>query len=265
MSDEQPESLGAVRYAVEDRVATITIDRPWAHNAMTEVMYAELVEACERAEADENVRVAVLRGAGGRAFASGSDIRQFLDFDSAGQDGLEYERRIASYFAHVETLRVPTIAVVEGYAVGGGLGLAMACDLRVCTPRAKFGLPIARTLGNAVSMAAYARLAELIGVAHALELIYLAELIGAEEAARVGLVTRVVEEEQLRSTLAEMTATIAAHAPITLEVTKTAYRRLREHEMPNDEDLLRRAYGSADFHEGVQSFLEKRPARWQRR
>lgn len=252
---------GSVHFAAEDRIATITIDRPWAHNAMTEQMYEQLVECCRRADADTSIRVTVLRGAGGKAFASGSDISGFLAFRD-GDDGLAYERRIASFFAHVERLRMPTIAAVEGYAVGGGMGLALACDLRVCTPGARFGLPIARTLGNAVSIAACARLAELLGASRALELIYLAELIDAQAALELGLVSRVFETAQFDESLDTLAGRIARNAPVTLEVTKASYRRLREHSLPADDDLLRRAYGSADFLEGVRSFLEKREPRW---
>jgi len=261
MSEPDPAAPGTVRYESADHVATITIDRPWAHNAMTEEMYQQLVACCETAEADRSIRVTVLRGAGGRAFASGSDIRGFLRFTS-GDDGLAYEQRIASYFAHVERLRMPTVAVIEGYAVGGGMGLALACDLRVCTPRARFGLPIAKTLGNAVSIAAYARLAELVGSGRATQMLFLATLMDAADAADAGLVTAVVAEDELDAHVRDLTATIASHAPVTLEVTKEAYRRIREHALPADDDLLRRAYGTEDFREGVHAYLEKRRPEW---
>ncbi len=144
-------------FEVRGPTATVTFNRPAARNAMTWDMYERLVDACERIDADDAVRVAVLRGAGG-AFVAGTDITQFREFSTA-EDGLAYERRIEQILDRLERVRVPTIAAVEGYAVGGGLALAASCDLRICAPSAKFGLPIARTLGNCVSMRTYARLA----------------------------------------------------------------------------------------------------------
>src|SRR3954470_12426023 len=113
--------------------AVLTFNRPQARNAMTFAMYEGLYEHCDEVDADDDVRVLVLRGAGGRAFVSGTDIRQFLDFDS-GRTGVEYEAGIDRYLGRLDRLRKPAIALVEGYAVGAGLSIASACDLRVCTP-----------------------------------------------------------------------------------------------------------------------------------
>src|SRR4051812_31530903 len=137
--------------------AMITFNRPRARNAMTFAMYEALHAHCDEIDADDEIRVVVLRGAGGRAFVSGTDIRQFLDFDS-GRTGVEYEADIDRYVGPLDPLPKPALALVEGYAVGAGLSIASACDLRVCTPDARFGLPIARTLGNCLSMAGYTRL-----------------------------------------------------------------------------------------------------------
>ena len=175
----------------QGQVATITFNRPGARNAMTWEMYDGLVTACERINASEDIRVAVLRGAGGKAFVAGTDITQFLQFETA-EDGLAYERRIEAVLDRLEQVRVPTIAVIDGYAVGGGLGLAAACDIRICTPEAKFGLPVARTLGNCLSMRTYARLVDLVGSARALHLIYTASFIPADEALAAGLATEIV-------------------------------------------------------------------------
>src|SRR6187200_2962478 len=151
-------------YERRGAVALITFNRPQARNAMTFAMYEGLVARCDEIDADDDVRVVVFRGAGGRAFVSGTDIRQFLDFDS-GRTGVEYEADIDRYVGRLDRLRTPAIALVEGYAVGAGLSIASACDLRVCTPDAQFGLPIARTLGNCLSMAGYARLVAILGEA----------------------------------------------------------------------------------------------------
>ncbi len=242
-------------------VATATVNRPDARNAMTMAMYDALADFCARVDESPAVRVAVLRGAGGKAFVAGTDINHFRDFDGA-RDGIEYERHIESVLGRLERVRVPTVAVIEGYATGGGLGMAAACDLRVCTPSAKFGLPIARTLGNCVSMPTYARLSHLIGAARTLHLIYTAGFVDAAEAVRIGLAAELVADDDLEARLGELCTQLAGHAPLTMLASKTALRRLRDHALPPDEDLVSMCYGSDDFREGVTAFLDKRPPQW---
>jgi enoyl-CoA hydratase/carnithine racemase len=249
-----------LRFEVRAYTAIITFNRPAARNAMTWDMYERLAAACEQIDADETIRVAVLRGAGG-TFVSGTDIRQFHEF-STPEDGLAYERRTNQVLDRVERVRVPTIAAVEGYAAGGGLALASCCDLRICTPDAKFGLPIARTLGNCVSMPIYARLADLIGPARALHLIYTATFLPADRALAAGLASEVVPDGGLDGRLEELCDQLANHAPLTMWASKEAFRRLREAGLPDDADLIAACYGSDDFQEGVRAFIEKRPARW---
>jgi enoyl-CoA hydratase/carnithine racemase len=241
--------------------AHITFNRPHARNAMTFAMYEALVERCAQADADGDVRVLVLRGAGGRAFVSGTDIRQFLEFDS-GRAGVEYERDIDRYVGALEAVRTPTVAVIEGYATGSGLALSAACDLRVCTPDARFGLPIARTLGNCLSMRGYARLVALLGEARTKDVIFTARMVDAEEALGAGLVSAVVEPDRLDGHVDDLVERLASHAPITLGVTKEAVRRIREANVPDGEDLVAEAYGSDDFRQGVAAFLDKRRHAW---
>ncbi len=248
---------------IDGPVATVTVDRPEARNAMTMAMYEQLADFCVRVDEDENVRVAVVRG-GPKAFVSGTDIGHFRDFTTAA-DGIDYERRVETIYQRLEDVRVPTVAVVEGYATGGGLGIAAACDLRICTPNARFGLPIARTLGNCVSMATYARLAHLVGAARTLHLIYTAGFVEAAAALDIGLVHELVAADDLDAHLAELCAQLAAHAPLTMRASKIALRRLREHALPPDEDLIALCYGSADFREGVSAFLGKHKPQWQGR
>jgi enoyl-CoA hydratase len=243
-------------------VATAMVNRPAARNAMTMAMYEALADFCARVDDDPDVRVAVLRGAGGKAFVSGTDINHFRDFRGAA-DGMDYERRVEAVLSRLEQVRVPTVAVVEGYATGGGLSIAAACDLRLCAPNARFGLPIARTLGNCVSMPTYARLVNLVGAANTVRLVYLAGFVDATEAVHIGLASEVVEDVDAR--LTELCTQLAGHAPLTMLATKTALRRLREHTLPPDEDLISMCYGSDDFAEGVAAFLDKRPPRWRGR
>jgi enoyl-CoA hydratase/carnithine racemase len=247
---------------IDGPVATATVNRPEARNAMTMEMYSALADFCALVDESPEVRVAVVRGAGGKAFVSGTDINHFRDFAGAS-DGLSYERRIESVLARLEEVAVPTVAVVEGYATGGGLSIAAACDLRLCTSQARFGLPIARTLGNCVSMPTYARLVRLIGAARTLQLVYTAGFVDGEEAVRIGLASELVSDVDGR--LAELCAQLASHAPLTMRASKIALRRLRDHELPPDEDLVALCYGSDDFREGVAAFLEKRPPEWRGR
>lgn len=253
--------MSQLLYEVRGQTAEVTFNRPEARNAMTWEMYEGLVKACENIDGNDQVKVAVFRGAGGRAFVAGTDIAQFRNFSTA-EEGVAYERRIEAVMDRLERVRVPTIAAVQGYAAGGGLGLAASCDIRVCTPGARFGLPIARTLGNCVSMRTYARLASLIGPGRALNLILTAGFISGPDALAAGLVTEVIADEDLDGRLDDLCAQLASHAPLTMEVSKQAFRRIRDAALPDDQDLIATCYGSEDFREGVRAFLEKRPPRW---
>lgn len=254
---------GRVAYERRGAAAVITFDRPEARNAMTWAMYDQLYEACERLD-DDDARVAVLRGAGGRAFVAGTDIRQFSEF-SDGDDGLGYERRMDAIIGRLESVGVPTVAVVEGYAVGGGLAIAAVCDLRVCTPDARFGIPIARTLGNCVSIATCARLVAVLGVARVKRLLLLAGFLDADEALAAGFVGEVVAPEELDERVDALCGRLAANAPVSMRVTKEAIRRLTLDGLAAGDDLVRDCYGSEDFHEGVAAFSDKRTAVWRGR
>ena len=237
--------------------AWVTFNRPEAHNAMTFAMYESLYEACEAADADDDVRVLVLRGAGEKAFVAGTDIRQFADFDETGEDALAYEATIDRIVGRLETVGKPTIALVDGFAMGSGLALSATCDLRVCTPAAKFGLPIARTVGNCLSMENYARLAALLGPARVKDIIFTARTIEAEEALAIGLATELVEPERAEARVEELCELLASHAPVTLRVTKEALRRIRAATTPEGDDLVREAYGSEGFRRNVAAFLAR--------
>jgi enoyl-CoA hydratase len=237
--------------------AWVTFNRPEAHNAMTFAMYESLYEACETADAEDSIRVLVLRGAGEKAFVAGTDIRQFADFDETGEDALAYEATIDRIVGRLETVGKPTVALVDGFAMGSGLALSAACDLRVCTPAAQFGLPIARTVGNCLSMENYARLAGLLGPARLKDIIFTARTIGAEEALAIGLATEIVEPERAEARVDALCELLASHAPVTLRVTKEALRRIRAATTPDGDDLVRQAYGSEGFRRNVAAFLAR--------
>jgi len=243
-------------------IVTLTFNRPEARNAMTWGMYERLVEVCDEVDGDDEVRVLVLRGAGGKAFVAGTDIGQFADF-RGGEDGLRYERDADRRADRLARVRKPVIAQIQGFAVGGGFGIAAGADLRIATPDARFGAPIARTLGNCLSMKAYARYVELLGPSRLKELIFTARLLSAGEALAAGFVHEIVAADAIEARVRELAETVASHAPITLWVTKEAIRRIQEAQpVPDGSDLIATTYGSADFREGVSAFNDKRPPRW---
>jgi len=243
-------------------IVTLTFNRPEARNAMTWEMYERLYQTCEEVDADDSIRVLVLKGAGGKAFVAGTDIGQFTEFKD-GDDGLRYEREGDRRTFRVARVKKPVIAQIEGFAVGGGLGIAAGADVRIATPESRFGAPIARTLGNCLSMQAYARYFDLFGPSRLKEMIFTARLLSAEEALTAGFVHEIVGAEAIEARVRALAETVASHAPITLWVTKEAVRRLQEaRAVPDGDDLVARTYGSADFHEGVRAFMEKRPPRW---
>lgn len=248
-------------YERRGATAFITFNRPEARNAMTWEMYDALYECCEEVDADDTVRVVVLRGAGDKAFVAGTDIKQFLEFES-GEDGISYEERMERVIGRLERVRKPTVAVIDGYAIGGGMSIAAVCDLRLCTPDARFGIPIARTLGNCLSIENYARLVSLIGPSRTKDLLFTARLFSAEEALAAGLATEIVPASELDERVDELCTSLESHAPITMRVTKEALRRLQYAELPDAGDLVRETYGSEDFHEGVAAFVQKRRPAW---
>lgn len=245
-------------------IATITLNRPRARNALTFEMYDGLAAFCRGIDPDGPIRAVIITGAGDRAFAAGTDIAQFRDFETA-EDALAYEERIETVLTALETCTVPTIAAIAGACTGGGAGIAAACDLRIAARGAKLGFPIARTLGNCLSMANYARLAALIGAGRVMEMIFTARLLGAEEALAVGFVSEVLDDHPaLMDRASELAHTLASHAPLTLRATKEALQRIR-HGRTDGDDLVAMCYTSADFREGLEAFLAKRPAEWKGR
>lgn len=254
-------SEGAVHLERQGPLATVTFDRPQERNAMTWAMYGQLGVICEQLRQDASVRVVLFRGAGGKAFVAGTDIAQFLEFGGGG-DGVAYEHRIDLCIGMLEALPMPTIALVEGWAVGGGVAIATACDFRLATPASKFGVPIARTLGNCLSISNLARLVAAFGAQRVKRMLLLAEMITADEALACGFVHQVVAAGELQGQGVALAQQLAALAPVTQAVSKEGLRRLEQHHLPAGEDLIRRAYGSKDFREGVQAFTAKRPPVW---
>lgn len=245
-------------YETHGTIGRITLNRPQARNALTFAMYERLAEI---AAAPGDARVIVIMGAGEKAFAAGTDINQFRSFSSS-QDAIRYEAMIDRVIGTLERCPVPTVAAVAGACTGGGAAIAAGCDIRIASANARFGFPIARTLGNCLSMSNLARLAALIGPARVTEMIFTARLFSADEALAAGLVSQVLPDQAaLEARATELAELLAGHAPLTMRATKEALRRLREN-LPADEDLIRMCYDSQDFREGMDAFLTKRSPAW---
>jgi enoyl-CoA hydratase len=253
-------------YGVRDGIGFATLNRPQARNALTFPMYERLAAVCGEIASDPSVRALVVTGAGDRAFAAGTDISQFRDFRTA-EDALAYEARVDRVLVAIEECPKPTIAAIAGACTGGGAAIAAVCDMRLGTADARIGFPIAKTLGNCLSMANYARLAALIGPARVIDLVYTARLVGAEEARSIGLLSEVLPDRAaLLARAEELARTLAGHAPLTLRATKEAMRRLRlAARAVEGDDLVAMCFTSDDFREGVESFLARRPAAWKGR
>ena len=250
-------------YEVKGEIGVVTFNRPAAHNALTFGMYDRLGQICAHLAGDGPVKALIVTGAGGRAFAAGTDISLFRDFRSAA-DGLAYEARMEAMFAKLERCAVPTIAAISGVCTGGAAVIAAACDLRLATRTLKFGFPIARTLANCLSAANIARVALLTGVGRAMDMLMTTRLVEAEEALAIGLVNELFDTPdalmQRAHTLAEQ---IATQAPLTMRAGKEIVRRMRERFAGiADKDLIALCYGSADFREGLDAFLAKRPPKF---
>ncbi len=250
-------------FETSNGVARITINRPEARNAFTFEMYEKLGRVCEAINSDNTVRVLIVSGAGEKAFSAGTDISLFRNFNGP-EDALGYESFMDRVLTSLERCHVPTIAAISGACTGGGGAIAACCDLRIGTKDTKFGFPIARTLGNCLSVNNLARLSALVGPARVKDMIFTARLIGADEALQIGLLTEVVSDRtSLDVRVSELAAQIGGFAPLTLRATKEGLRRLQSGDREtSDEDLILMCYSSDDFREGMDAFLTKRPPQW---
>ncbi|MES1974448.1 MAG: enoyl-CoA hydratase [Pseudomonadota bacterium] len=247
---------GRTHLARDGAIARIRFDNPAAHNALTHQMWVDLHDICVALAADPTVRVVTFRGTGGRAFISGTDISGFADFRE-GADGVAYENEIDRFMRSIDRIPATTIAIVEGWAVGGGINISSACDFRIATPGAKFGSPIGRTIGNCLSSSSYARVGGAVGIQIAKRMVLLGEMIGAPELLASGFLYGIAEPEELDAAVEALVQRAAENAPLTTRTTKEAIRRMTFDTLPDIQDLIATVYGSNDFRRGVHDFLAK--------
>ncbi|NIC05539.1 enoyl-CoA hydratase [Billgrantia bachuensis] len=254
----------ALIFRREGNLAWIGFNRPESRNAMTWEMYDALEACCDRLNEDDDVQAVVLHGVGGEAFVAGTDISQFAHFNTP-DDAIGYERRIDRVVGKLERLAKPTIALIEGACVGGGAALALVCDFRYCTPSMKFGVPIARTLGNTLSMTNVSRMVDMIGVARTKEALMMAKLFDAEEARQTGLVNGVFAPETIVEEVTAIAAEFGRRAPLTVQASKALVGRVleaRRAAADAGDDWVTTCYMSDDFQAAVNKFLHKTPFEW---
>jgi enoyl-CoA hydratase/carnithine racemase len=258
---DQEGNVAQVTIELRGNIAHITFDHVAARNAMTVAMYESLKSICQDIAKNPDIRVAIFRGAGGKSFVSGSDIAQFSSFQD-GEDGVRYEAAIHDYLNPLATLPIPTIAVIDGMAVGGGLAIASCCDFKIATPDAKFGVPIARTLGNCLYPGNIAWLVAHMGMNIVRRMLLLAEMIPASELKAQGFLLAIYDADQLGKEADALAERLSKLAPITQKASKLIMARIIANQLPDCEDLIRETYGSADFKNGVTSFLKGESPVW---
>lgn len=248
-----------IDWSIDGPIARICFNHPAARNALTWPMYEELKSICEQLARNSHVRVAIFRGAGRQAFVSGSDIEQFVSLE---QDQA-YENEVDAIFSSLQHLPIPTIALIEGLAVGSGLLIATACDFRISTPEAKFGIPVARTLGNCLSPSNLSWITAHLGVTNVKRMLLSAELFHAPALLEMGYLYQTANADEIDQAVDQLAERLIGLAPITQKASKLTITRLMESNLPDCTGLMRETYNSADFKEGVKAFLAGRPPKWQ--
>ena len=245
-----------------DGVGRMIFNNPERHNAVSLDMWDAAEGILNDFVADDDIRVIVITGAGGKAFVSGADISRFEKERGSKDAVAHYNARIGAVYTGIQNLSKPTIAEVNGYCIGGGLGLAICCDLRFCSEKSKFGLPAAK-LGLGYGFDALKRLTDTIGLGATRDITFSARQLDAAEALNVGLVQKVLPEEELRDFVDGYAQTVAGNAPLTVKAMKRIINETRKPDQDRDLDacqqLVDAAFASEDYIEGRRAFLEKRP------
>jgi enoyl-CoA hydratase/carnithine racemase len=246
---------------VEDGVGWMIFNNPDRHNAISLEMWEAALEIMAAYAADDSVRVMVVTGAGGKAFASGADISKFKDERQEAAALAHYQATTQRAYEALQGMPIPTLAMIRGYCIGGGTAAAVCCDLRICTENAKFGIPAAR-LGLGYGLNRAQPLVDLVGPAYAKEMFFTGRQFDAREAEKMGLVNRVVADDRLEATVEEMARTIAGNAPLTVRCAKLVVgetlKDTRERDVAATERAVAACFASRDYREGQAAFMEKR-------
>lgn len=256
--------LEDIVFEVNGERADVTLNRPAVFNALTMSMYEEISDICDEIQKDKRIRTVLFKSVTERAFAAGTDIKEFLSF-SSGDDGIPYEEGITVVMDKLIRLRPITIALIQGVCTGGGAALSMVCDLRYTTPALRFGYPIAQTLGNCLSNRALELLIDSMGVARTKELLLTAKLMNSDEALQAGIVNGVYASDVIVEEVEQVRSRIESLSPLALNAVKQGINRIAANRALQDgamEDLIRSTYGSTDFHNAVRSFLNKEKPVW---
>ena len=255
-------------FEINNGIALVTLNRPERRNALTFAMYDGLFDIAEDikariAKGDREIKALVITGQGDKAFAAGTDMAGFREF-STEEHALGYERQMDRVLGAYEMIPVPTIAAIRGACTGGGAAIAVASDMRYADQQLRFGFPMARTLGNCLSVTNLSRLVSLMGQAKTREILLTARLIEAEEALAIGVINDLVDDP-LQQALA-MADKLKDHSPLLMEASKEGLRRIREKLADiDDDDVIINCYTGDDFKEGIEAFLGKRKPHWQGR
>jgi len=249
----------------ENGVGWMILNNPERHNAISLEMWSAALEIMADFNADPSVRVMVLTGAGSKAFASGADISKFKDERQQADAVAHYQETTQKAYEALMNMRVPTVAMIRGYCIGGGTAVAVCCDLRICTENAKFGIPAAK-LGLGYGLNRAKPLVDLVGPAFAKEMFFTGRQFDAREAEKMGLVNRVVADDKLDEAIGELTRAIAENAPLTVKCAKLVVGEVLKDAAERDvaacERAVKACFDSADYKEGQAAFMEKRKPRF---
>jgi enoyl-CoA hydratase len=242
-------------------IGWITFNNPARHNAVSLAMWEALHEIVSDYEADPEIRVIVVKGAGEKAFVSGADISEFEEKRSSAETTKQYNERSLRANHALRYVNKPTIAMIRGYCVGGGVSVALSCDMRIAAEGSTYAVPAAK-LGLGYEFDGVRKLVDVVGPSFAREIFYTARQFTAQEALAMGLINRLVPVEGLESYVRDYAATIAANAPLTVSSIKTLVAQALKDESDRDmklcEEVVDRCFASADYAEGRQAFMEKR-------
>ena len=253
-----------ILFAVEDGIATITINRPKALNALNQATVSELKDVVEKIAADKAIKVVIITGAGAKSFVAGADIKEMASKNAA--EGREWGQFGQNVFTEIENLPQPVIAAINGFALGGGCELACACDFRYAAENAKFGQPEVG-LGITPGFGGTQRLPRVVGRGYGKEMIFRANMIDAQEAHRIGLVNKVVPQEELMDTCKKVAKEIMGNAPIAVQLAKTAINRGINCDVVTgiayEDEVFALCFSTADQKEGMDAFVNKRAKHFQ--